>query len=131
SLPLPGAGRPARAPVGWAYVVAAVLALGALLRYVNPYTGIAARRWPWQLPSPLGWTRDVATVVFFGSLVVVPVVAAFLPARRARGILVGAVAALALAALADLAAFLYGVETYVPPVLAAVVAGALYAARVP
>jgi hypothetical protein len=136
--PPPVAPPPAvpRAPVGWAYVIASMMGVLGLWLFVNPANGIAAKRWPWEPPWPLDWTRANATQLFFVLLVVVPLVAAMRPPTRRRGVVVALATGLGLTALATLARgegaealYHYGVETYVPPILAMLVAAGLYASR--
>ena len=124
-----------RAPVAWAYLAASALGFLALFRFVSPHGGVV-EHWPWQLPSPFEWSQEAATQLFFTLLAVVPLVAVFRPAGPVRGLVVATLIGLSLAALAALArgqgaesVFHYGVETYVPSLLAAFVAAGLHVSR--
>ena len=122
--------------VGWAYLLAACLGAAMLVGFANPWTGTVVLEWPWSVLAHFAWTPHSAKVAFAILACLAPVLGLLLPASRGRGAVAGLLSMLALAALAvqtervqevEVPVALYTVETYVPPLLAAAVVGALLA----
>jgi hypothetical protein len=129
-MPVPfhvGDPRAAVPPIGWIHATAGVATALLLLAVANPTFGAAARAWPWDLPRPVRWSPASAIVFALGAASLALLACAVLRPGRARAALALLACAVPLAALrtGSREDFL-SVSTYVPPVLAGILGGALY-----